>query len=111
MTVSAMPRRWFRFGLRTFFVLLTLFGIWLAYHAHYASIRQEIAGLAPRKSVRVIWKPSPWAPSTYWQTIQDIQILNLVSPDQLPFNSDELRALRALAAKLPENPPITIAPL
>lgn len=27
-------RRWFRFTLRTFFVLLTLLGMWFAYVAH-----------------------------------------------------------------------------
>ena len=30
MTQTNQPRRWFRFGLRTLFMVVTLFGVWLA---------------------------------------------------------------------------------
>lgn len=35
------PRRWFRFSLRTFFVLLTLFGAWLGYQVNWIRQRSE----------------------------------------------------------------------
>lgn len=34
-------RRWFRFGLRTMFVVVTLVGLWLGYYLHWISARQE----------------------------------------------------------------------
>jgi len=42
------PRRWFRFRLRTFFVLLTLFGVWLGVQVKW--IRDRHAYLATRRS-------------------------------------------------------------
>jgi len=39
-----MPRRWFRFSLRTFFVVLTLLGVGLGYQVNW--IRQRRAALA-----------------------------------------------------------------
>ena len=35
------PRRWFRFSLRTFFVLLTLFGVWLGMQMKWIRDRHE----------------------------------------------------------------------
>ena len=35
------PRRWFRFSLRTFFVLLTLFGVWLGVQVKWIRDRHE----------------------------------------------------------------------
>ena len=37
------PRRWFRFSLRTMFVLLTLFCIWLGWNVDLVRTRKELA--------------------------------------------------------------------
>ena len=35
-------RRWFTFSLRTFFVLLTVFGVWLGWNVHQVSERERL---------------------------------------------------------------------
>jgi len=35
------PRRWFRFSLRTFFVVLTIFGVWLGVQVKWVRDRKE----------------------------------------------------------------------
>ena len=41
---SMKPRRWFRFTLRTLFVLLTFFGVWLGWNLHQVREREAILG-------------------------------------------------------------------
>jgi len=43
------PRRWFRFSLRTMFVVVTVFAVWLGYQVNW--IRE-------RKKLRVEWEES-----------------------------------------------------
>jgi hypothetical protein len=44
MNAQALKRRWFRFGLRTLFVIVTVFGCWLGYQVNW--IRQRHSALA-----------------------------------------------------------------
>jgi hypothetical protein len=44
--IDAKPkRRWFRFGLRTLFVLVTVIGAWLGYHFNWIRERHKLIGL------------------------------------------------------------------
>src|SRR5258708_10246160 len=81
----APKRRWFRFSLRTMFVVVTLFGCWLAYSLNW--IRQRHDFIADETSVREhhpthdTWSativgrgknpPAPWAPSMLWAFGED----------------------------------------
>jgi len=63
MTSPAPPRRrWFRFSLRTFFVVLTLFCVWLGVQVKWIHDRHEAlksvhqAGYDARS-----YKPAPWS--------------------------------------------------
>jgi hypothetical protein len=38
---SAPKRRWFRFSLRTLFVVVTVFGIWLGWQLHFVTRRKQ----------------------------------------------------------------------
>jgi protein-S-isoprenylcysteine O-methyltransferase Ste14 len=39
--MTAPPRRWFRFSLRTLFVVVTLVGLWLGYYLNWMQQRRE----------------------------------------------------------------------
>jgi hypothetical protein len=42
-----MPRRWFRFSLRTMFVLVTMLCVWLEYHLNWIRERRELLSSLP----------------------------------------------------------------
>jgi hypothetical protein len=74
----APRRRWFRFSLRTMFVVVTLVGCWLGYELHW--LRQRRAFIAHETAIRDAqkewWstialtaapgKSPPWAPGGLW---------------------------------------------
>ena len=52
-------RRWFRFSLRTFFVLVTVFGVWLSMQVNWIRQRHEALQLAD-KNGGYYWESSPF---------------------------------------------------
>ncbi len=69
----APKRRWFRFSLRTLFVVVTVFGIWLGYELNWIRERHAIiercTGVNPTFPGRppvYISNPSPAAPGMLW---------------------------------------------
>jgi len=63
MTPSSLPRRWFRFSLRTFFVAVTIFGVWLAVQVKWIRDRHEAAKDRPELYVDCISVgPAPATP-------------------------------------------------
>jgi hypothetical protein len=54
----APKRRWFRFGLRTLFVVMTLSGCWLGYHLNWIRERHAYLG----NSAAVVSRGSAAAP-------------------------------------------------
>lgn len=61
--MSDKPRGWFRFSLRTFFILLTVFGVWLGVQLKW--IRDRDAALKAVFTSPGYWpqqlKPAPWS--------------------------------------------------
>ena len=49
------PRRWFRFSLRTLFLLVTVFCVWLGYHLNWMRERHAFLASLPKD-----WQPPPW---------------------------------------------------
>ena len=64
MTAPAAPRRrWFRYSLRTFFVVLTIFGVWLGAQVKWIRDRHEAANWKQDNGEnRVILYPAATAP-------------------------------------------------
>jgi hypothetical protein len=54
--VTAPKRRWFRFSLRTLFVLVTLFGCWLGYQLNW--IRARRLALESGEVGLIVWGPN-----------------------------------------------------
>ena len=117
------PRRWFRFSLRTFFVLLTVLGVWLGREAHHASLRKEINRLSYGTNVRVCWEAhgitfsvqpssgwSSWStfPNIYWQPIDTINVHRTHTRFSRPHfrwcSREEEQRIMTLVKKLPEKP-------
>ena len=60
------PRRWFRFSLRTFFVLVTLLGVWLGVQFKWIHDRREalrwLIDLPPvRANIFLTGQKAPWS--------------------------------------------------
>ena len=49
------PRHWFRFSLRTFFILLTLFGVWLGWQVRI--VQHRVAMLKHLRKTAVAYVP------------------------------------------------------
>jgi hypothetical protein len=47
-------RRWLQFGLRSFFIVVTVFGVWLGYHVNWL---QQRRAFLERKNVAVSFAP------------------------------------------------------
>lgn len=52
----ALNRRWLRYSLRTLFIVMTVFGCWLAYEMNW--IRQRHEFLAKQQTLRSTWPQS-----------------------------------------------------
>src|SRR5262249_2090428 len=60
MTAPAPPRRrWFRYSLRTFFVLLTIFGVWLGVQVKWMRDRQQAVEHYSTRGVVLFWPALP----------------------------------------------------
>ena len=66
------PRRWFRFSLRTLFVLLTLFGVWLGWNLPQVRKREAMlrylnmpSSPLPRASITPGHTDKPWKTMPY----------------------------------------------
>ena len=53
-------RRWFRYSLRTFLILLTLFGVWLGVQVKWIRDRQQALDWLRTKPVTIQYGAAPW---------------------------------------------------
>ena len=60
MTDTAPKRRWYQFGLPTFFVVVTVFCVWLGYHVNWM---QQRRALLNKPHVAVSFAPARRPPS------------------------------------------------
>jgi len=65
MTDTTPKRRWFRFSLRTLFVLLTAFGIWLGWQVHIVSTRKQFISNITDSGGKLAFSDSVVASPTY----------------------------------------------
>ena len=62
MTLAPSRRRWFRYSLRTFFVLVTLLGVWLGVQVKWIRDRREALQWVHRSVIFPdLHTPAPWS--------------------------------------------------
>jgi hypothetical protein len=67
MITLAPQRRWFRFSLRTLFLIVTVFGCWLGYELNWIRQRHALLADSPKWGSYVWPKaPVPAAPGLLW---------------------------------------------
>ena len=79
-------RRWFRYSLRTFFVLLTLFGIWLAWQFNLLHQRQATRRWVERNGGTVdVWvRPEPLTVSAGSLALEITSYQRVHGPEEEP---------------------------
>ena len=108
MSVDGKPkRRWLRFSLRTLFVLVTAFSVWLGWTASIVRERKlvlrDMRGnpgfvVAPAGATTYLWGPAPPTPTISWvrQWLGDEAIESIWFPaDHIP-TAYEVRYLERL---------------
>jgi hypothetical protein len=95
MSDLAPSRRLFRFSLRTLFVVVTVFCVWLGYNLNW--LRQRRAVIQDSRSIQLIMEPHS-APGLLWvfgeQGYQQIVHHYYTSAWDLPFSPTDIRELR-----------------
>ena len=62
---SALNRRWFRFSLRTTFVVVTLFGLWFGYYLNWKQQRHDARAWMHAQDIVGNFGYTPKDPSTF----------------------------------------------
>jgi hypothetical protein len=95
MSALAPSRRLFRFSLRTLFVVVTVFCVWLGYNLNW--LRQRRAVIQDSQSIQLIMEPRS-APGLLWvfgeQGYQQLIPHYYTSAWDPPFSPADLRELR-----------------
>jgi hypothetical protein len=97
--MTAPKRRWFRYSLRTLFVVVTVFGIWLGWNLHEVNERSRMAGWIAAEGGSVNkgppprpWKTMPWS----WFVLGADPVSTIVFGGSDRYTRDDLRRAEAL---------------
>lgn len=91
-TTPDKPRRWFRFSLRTFLVLLTLFCVWLGVQVKWVRDRREALKWVHRSATPAdFYTPAPWSIRLVERGVPSITVDPAVAQD-----TEKVRKLKAL---------------
>ena len=109
----ATKPRWFRFSLRTLFVVVTLFGVWLAIQVKWIRDRREFLKATPETRYvftvsrgALPWRSQPAAPGLLWLFGEPgVNYLSIEAEAGQPF-ADEARRLFPEAEILDKTRPI-----
>ena len=91
------PRRWFSFSLRTFFILLTLFGVWLGVQMKWIRDRREAIQVGRVSTTSAAPVKAPWQIRLLGaRGYRDILVFpkNVVRPAYAPPRCSEQEARR-----------------
>ena len=103
MTAASPPRRrWFRFSLRTGFVLLTLFCIWLGWNVHQVRERESVLRYLRDPARQQALFPEEAAPLKPWRSLPFIwsvlgaQPVAIIKLDRYENSEDDCRQIQRL---------------
>jgi hypothetical protein len=97
MTIS--KRRWFRWSLRTMFVVVTVLGVWLGWNFHYVRERDKMAAWIAAEGGSVIKGPAsrPWkALPRSWSFLGAESVSQVVLGGSDRYTVDDLRRAESL---------------
>ena len=96
------PRRWFRFSLRTMFVVVTVFCVWLGYQLNWIRQRREFLTTVSQRYfiVRPKGYVERWAPRGLWLLAErGVSKMTIASSDEIKGQPHEEFSAALVKAK------------